>query len=182
VAGLVRARGGRTFTAIVPESLLRDGVKRVQVLGVARRGSGVRLVPLGAVGGDGVTYKLDEAGIRGPGGRRFRLDEDAAVGYVDKSVTEDEEVTLSGWAIDRRVNPVEQIVGFVDGRLAFNGPPSLPRADVARGGAPDNLGFSFDLPEDRLGRQRPQVFALAGGAATPLGWTCSDAAHQDIGC
>jgi hypothetical protein len=184
VAPVVRDPDGRAFSALLPESLLRQGANRLEVLAVQPGGAAGRLVALARVGGRASAYALDGDSIRTPGGRRFRIVEGGITGGVDATIREDEAVRLGGWAADARTfRPVEEVVGFAGDLLLFSGPPAGPRPDVAQlhRVPADDLAFHFDVPEGNL-RGRPRVFALRDGVASPLEWFCGGEVRQDVGC
>jgi hypothetical protein len=74
-------------------------------------------------------------------------------------------------------------LGFEGRRLVFSGPPSGSRQDIARLHhlSADDLAFSFEFPEGSVA-ERPSVFALRDGVASPLQWFCGENVRQEIGC
>jgi hypothetical protein len=183
VAPLIDETPYPQFSAILPESALRDGANQVEVLEVSGPPRSPRLRSLQRVGGAG-GYVLAANAIRTPDGRRLRIVRGTATGGVDRSVRDGGVVHLSGWAAQaRRFHPVDEIVGFRAGRPVFFGRPDRSRPDIGRlhGVPPVGLGFAFDLPAQTVGA-RLQVFALSGGAAAPLSWFCRGGVRQDVGC
>jgi hypothetical protein len=184
VVPVFRDQEDRRFSAMLPASLLRQGANAVEVLGVSGRGRALRLTPLGRAGGGQSPYVLAHGGIVGPRGRHWRIVRDGLVGAVDGSANDAGVVHVSGWAAQAgSYRPVQQVVGFGDGRLLFSGPPTMDRGDVAEAQKVPGtgLGYRFDLPA-RSAAHRPRIFALRGDLAVELPWVCDGGARQDIGC
>jgi hypothetical protein len=181
---LIRDGNDRAFSALLPDSALREGANGVEVLAITGSVAATRLVSLVRTAADAASYALEGGSILGPGRRRFPIVRGRILGGVDASARDDRVVRLSGWAVGSGGSgPVDQILGFQGRRLIFYGPPSGVRPDIARLHhlPADDLAFRFDVPEDGIAG-RPTVFALRNGVASPLEWFCGERTRQDVGC
>jgi hypothetical protein len=182
VTPLVRDGDGHAFSAMLPTSALRDGSNRVEVLAATRDDRGLRVTSLARTGGQEDGFAIRKGEIVGPKGARHRIAAGRIAGGVDRSEIADGNLTLSGWAVGTRPpGPVDQVLGFLDGRVVFFGPPRGPRSDIAQRHRvpPENLAFRFEVRADAL-RERPELYALRGGVASQLSWFCGGT--QAIGC
>jgi hypothetical protein len=184
IARVVKTAAGRAFAGFVPESLLRDGSNRVELLAISGRGAATRLRSLGRVGGREGVFRLEDGEIHAGDDRRYRIEDGALVGGVDRTALDGDVIHLSGWAVDpQKQRPVDQVVGFGDDGMLFSGAPDAARSDLTKlyKAPPDRLGFAFDVPQGGF-TDRPRVFALRDGVASPLKWFCGEGGLQDIGC
>jgi hypothetical protein len=182
VTPLVRDGDRRRFSAILPESALRDGANRVEILGVTGGPRREHVASLASIDPGSVQYALRDGVIVAAHGRRLPIRAGAVRGGVDNSASKDGELTLSGWAIGPgHGGAVDQVIGFDGHRVVFYGRPERPRLDIAQkyGLRPWNLGFLFAVPEAGL-HGAPSVYAVRGGVASRLDWFCGG--NQAVGC
>jgi hypothetical protein len=175
--------GTSEFAMMIPESSLRDGANRVQVLAVAP-GPGLTFELLGQTGGDAEDFVLAGGAIRGPGGRRIAVRGEVR-GEVRDSLQVGPSVRLTGWAVDtRRRRPADRILAFAGERLiAVVRPREVdPQAATLFEIPPFGLGWRTEVPAERLRGGDLRLFGVAGRTASPLPFSCRGERPPAPGC
>jgi hypothetical protein len=176
-------RGTTEFAMMVPESSLRDGANRVQLLAVAA-GPGLALELLAETGGDAEDYVLAGGAIRGPDGRRIAI-RDAIRGEVRDSLRVGPSVRLTGWAVDTgRRRPVDRVLAFAGERLVGVARPREvdPQAATLFEIPPFGLGWRTEVPAERLRGGDLRLLGVAGRTAGPLSFSCRGERPPAPGC
>lgn len=163
--------GQTRFSALVPETALRNGRNAVEVFAVEQAGGALRLVRLR---GSDVSFSLQNDGTAIRIGARTIPVRAGALRGIARAKREQTGWVFSGWAAQRNANRrVDTLVVFVGDRAVYVGRAEnlKPHAIL---GQPElgKTGFEFELPPSLLpapdSAQRVRVFALHGHGASEL--------------
>jgi hypothetical protein len=180
---LTGGRGG--FSFMVPESALRQGANRVQVLGVPPAGAGTFAL-LGQTGSGAAPFTLAGDAIRTAGGARIAIGTRVR-GAVERAPLVGPVRRLTGWAFDVRAHrPVEHVLAFAGRRLVYDARPRdlRPAVAAALGTDPGDLGWRADVTLRALQAAGGplRVYGVAGRSAGPLPFVCAGDPPQEPGC
>jgi hypothetical protein len=182
VAAVTRshAEGGAIrFSALLPESVLRPGFNRVDVLALDVEGTALVARSLGGTRREHrLTLVRTEDGTQiGGAGETIRVVPGAVDGSVELAEVEGDDVQLAGWAGDVEGDRSrERIVVFADGEFVLSSDAELDgrRGDLARrfdAPALEDAAFRVFFPARLVTaapKPRVRVFAVIGTVASEL--------------
>jgi hypothetical protein len=164
-----RLDGKQRFSALVPETVFREGQNRVELFSIDGTKSEARLIRLGETS-SAQQYELaaDGTSIGLPDGRRAPVESGRIAGRVETWTLDSGTVRLRGWAADVRAVAVpDQILVFASGRLIYSGETNL-LVELASFGGEVPVGWTFEVPARDIDSKHLRVFALRGSIASEL--------------
>jgi hypothetical protein len=170
---------------MVPETALRQGPNRVQVLAVPRTGRGTFAL-LGQTRGGPSAFRLAGDAIRTADGGRIAIGSRIR-GAVERAPVVGPVQRLVGWAFDLGARrPAERVLAFAGDRLVYDARPRdlRPRIAAALGTGAGDLGWSADVPRRELDAAggRLRVYGVAGRSAGLLPFVCAGDPPPEPGC
>lgn len=161
-----RAGDDELFSVLVPESAFVDGSNDIELYRVGQTVAGEstleRLVNLRS---NFFSY-LDQSRmiIADQQGRQISVTTNGIVGAVDNVYLEDNNLQLSGWAVNlQQNNPADYLLLDVAGSLSYLGNPTTGRTDIREqfgNTAAENAGFFFNIPYSRLDASTPKTVRI----------------------
>jgi hypothetical protein len=176
--GTDRAR----LSAILPEDAFRPGGNRLQVLALASSGRSASVAPLAQTKPPLAPFALGDGEIRALGANPIPIKPAAAEGFVDHTELAGADVLFSGWSTRRQGGPVDRVLAFAGGEFVLAVEPDGERPDVADGGSPSRLGFTFKLSGELALNADVRVVAVADDRATRIPYLCRSGIRQVVGC
>lgn len=165
----IQGRHG-SWSAVVPEAAFQPGQNTVEVFVVSEVAGQTSLARA-----TGVHYRLEQTTVLvAPDGSPIPIVPHALRGYIETPQVSEHTVLLKGWAVDEKhVQPVEQILIFLNGVFYHAGLTGLSRPDIAEWlGQPfATSGFRYTFPAAPFvgsGTPEVRVFAVSGGLASEL--------------
>ncbi len=129
-------------------------------------------------GGRSQGYRLVEGEVRFADGRETRPASKGLTGHVDSSEVVDDHPRISGWAANlNEGRPADSILFFSGGRFIGAVKLTVHRPDVAsRNGRPGLRvsGYGVELPAAVGEAGSLRIFAVEGGAVSPVSLDCSN--------
>ncbi len=143
---------GLKFSALLPESLFRDGENLIRVFGLETGDSGQVVLINGATPDDLGDYSWNpDYGVLTPAGERLTIDQDGVAGAVDYISLGDESAEILGWAIDVTFSrTVKDILVFDGSRLVYRGRTPMLREETHQFGVVVETGFLAVIPLNQL--------------------------------
>ena len=168
----IKGRQG-SWSTLVPESAFQAGRNAVEVLVVSDDAGQVTLARA-----TGVHYRLDRTEVLvTPDGSTIPIVSQALRGYIETPRVSENTVLLKGWAVDeKRAQPAERILIFLNGAFYHAGPTGISRPGIAEWlGQPAfaTSGFRYTFPAEPFvssGTPEVRAFAVSGDSASELNY------------
>ena len=168
----IQGRHG-SWSAVVPESVFQAGQNTIEVFVVSDSAGQATLAHA-----TGVHYRLDRTEVLvTPDGSEIPIVPQALRGYIETPRVSENTVLLKGWAVDeKRAQPAERILIFLNGAFYHAGPTGISRPDIAkwlRQPTFASSGFRYTFPTEPFvssGTPEVRAFAVSGDSASELNY------------
>ena len=168
----IQGRHG-SWSAVVPESVFQAGRNTIEVFVVSDSAGQATLAHA-----TGVHYRLDRTEVLVTAdGSEIPIVPQTLRGYIETPRVSENTVLLKGWAVDeKRAQPAERILIFLNGAFYHAGPTGISRPGIAEWlGQPAfaTSGFRYTFPAEPFvssGTPEVRAFAVSGDSASELSY------------